>query len=50
MLDNNMYYFDEDTFRTYIMRKKVCVEILYLSVFSYRACAIALGVINIGQN
>ena len=49
MLDNNMYYFDEVTFTTNVMTKKVCVDISHFSVFSYRACAIASEVINIGQ-
>ena len=41
-----MYYFDEVTFTTNVMTKKVCVDISHFSVFSYRACAIA----TIGQN
>ena len=49
MLDNNMYYFDEVTFKTNVMTKKVCVDISHFSVFSYGACAIASEVINIGQ-
>ena len=49
MLENNMYYFDEVTFTTNVMTKKVCVDISHFSVFSYRACAIASEVINIGQ-
>ena len=49
MLGNNMCYFDEVTFTTNVMRKKVCVDISDFSVFSYRACAIASEVINIGQ-
>ena len=44
-----MYNFDEATFTTNVMRKKVCVDISDFSVFSYRACAIASEVINIGQ-
>ena len=44
-----MCYFDEVTFKTNVMRKKVCVDISDFSVFSYRACAIASEVINIGQ-
>ena len=32
-----MCYFDEVTFTTNVMRKKVCVDILDFSVFSYRA-------------
>ena len=44
-----MCYFDEVTFTTNVMRKKVCVDISDFSVFSYRACAIASEVINIGQ-
>ena len=43
------YYFDKVTFTTNVMRKKVCVDISHFSVFSYRACAIALEVIKIGQ-
>ena len=49
MLDNNMYYFDEVTFTPNVMTKKVCVDISHFSVFSYRACAIASEVINLGQ-
>ena len=49
MLSNNMYYFDEVTFTTNVMMKKVCVDISHFSVISYRACAIASEVINIGQ-
>ena len=49
MLDNNMYYFDEVTLTADVLRKKVCVDISHFSVFSYRACAIASEVINIGQ-
>ena len=45
-----MKYFDEVTFTTNVMRKKVCVDISLFSVFSYRACAIASELINIGQN
>ena len=44
-----MCYFDEVTFTTNVMRKKVCVDISDFSVFSYCACAIASEVINIGQ-
>ena len=44
-----MYYFDEVTFTPNVMMKKVCVDISHFSVFSYRACAIASEVINIGQ-
>ena len=44
-----MCYFDEVTFTTNVMRKKVCVDISDFSVFSYRACAIASEVIDIGQ-
>ena len=50
MFGNNMKYFDEVTFSTNVMRKKVCVDISLFSVFSYRACAIASELINIGQN
>ena len=50
MLGNNMYYFDEVTFTTNVLRKKVCVDISHFSVFSYRACAVEWKVINIGQN
>ena len=49
MFDNNMKYFDQVTFTTNVMRKKVCVDISLFSVFSYHACAIASEVINIGQ-
>ena len=36
-----MYYFDEVTFTTNVMRKKDCVDNISLfSVFSYSACAI----------
>ena len=45
-----MFYFDEVTFTTNVMRKKVCVDISLLSVFCCRAFAIASEVINIGQN
>ena len=45
-----MKYFDQVTFTTNVMRKKVCVDISLFSVISYRACAIALEVIQIGQN
>ena len=41
-----MCYFDEVTFTTNVMRKKVCVDISDFSVFSYRACAIAAEVIK----
>ena len=44
-----MCYFDEVTFTTNVLRKKVCVDIYDFSVFSYRACAIASEVIKIGQ-
>ena len=44
-----MHYFDKVTFTTNVMRKKVCVDISSFSVFSYRACAIASEVNNIGQ-
>ena len=44
-----MCYFYEVTFTTNVMKKKVCVDISDFSVFSYRACAIASEVINIGQ-
>ena len=44
-----MYYFDEGTLTANVMRKKVGVDISYLSVFSYRARAIASEVIQIGQ-
>ena len=50
MFGNNMKYFDQVTFTTNVMRKKVCVDISLFSVFSYRACAIASELINIGQN
>ena len=50
MLGNNMYYFGKVTFTTNVMRKKVCVDISLFSVISYRACAIVLEVIQIGQN
>ena len=50
MFGNNMKYFDEVTFTTNVMRKKVCVDISLFSVFSYRACAEEWKVINIGQN
>ena len=50
MFGNNMKSFDEVTFTTNVMRKKVCVDISLFSVFSYRACAIASELINIGQN
>ena len=50
ILGNNMYYFDKVTFTTNVMRKKVCVDISLFSVISYRACAIASEVIQIGQN
>ena len=46
-----MYCFDKVvTFTTNVMRKKVCVDISPFSVISYRACAIASEVIQIGQN
>ena len=44
-----MCYFDEVTFTINVMRKKVFVDISDFSVFSYRACAIASEVIDIGQ-
>ena len=44
-----MKYFDQVTFTTNVMRKKVCVDISLFSVFSYRACAIASKLINIGK-
>ena len=44
-----MYYFDEVTFTTNVMTKKVCADISLFSVFYYRACAIASEVIKIGQ-
>ena len=44
-----MCYFDEVTFTTNVLRKKVCVDIYDFSVFSYRACAIASEVIEMGQ-
>ena len=50
MFGNNMKYFDQVTFTTNVMRKKVCVDISLFSVFSYRACAIASELINIGKN
>ena len=50
MFGNNMKCFDQVTFITNVMRKKVCVDISLFSVFSYRACAIASELINIGQN
>ena len=50
MFWNNMKYFDHVTFTTNVMRKKVCVDILLFSVYSYRACAIASEVINIGHD
>ena len=50
MFGNNMKYFDQVTFATNVMRKKVCVDISLFIVISYRACAIASGVIQIGQN
>ena len=48
MLGNNMYYFDKVTFTRNVMREKVCVDISLFSVISYRACAIASEVIQIG--
>ena len=45
-----MYYFDEVTFTTNVLRKKVCVDISLFSVFPYRACAVEWKVMNIGQN
>ena len=50
MFGNNMKYFDQVTFTTNVMRKKVCVDISLFSVFSYSACASASEFINIGQN
>ena len=50
MFGNNMKYFDQVTFTTNVMRKKVCVDISLFSVFSYHACAIAPEVINVSQN
>ena len=50
MFGNNMKYFDQVTFTTNVMRKKVCVDISLFSVFSYHACAVASEMINIGQN
>ena len=44
-----MCYFDEVTFTTNVMRKKVFVDISDFSVFSYRACAIASEVTDIGK-
>ena len=44
-----MYYFDKVTYTTNVMRKKVFIDISHFSVFSYRACAIASEVNNIGQ-
>ena len=49
MFCNNMKYFDQVTFTTNVMRKKVCVDISLFGVFSYGACAIASEVIKIGQ-
>ena len=45
-----MKYFDQITSTRNVMRKKVCVDISRFSVISYRACAIASEVIQIGQN
>ena len=45
-----MYYTYKVTFRTNVIRKKVCVDISLFSVISYRTCAIASEVIQIGQN
>ena len=45
-----MYYFDKVTFTRNVMRKKVCVDTSLFSVISYRACPIALEVIQRGQN
>ena len=50
MFGNSMKYFDQVTFTTNVMRKKVCVDISLFSVISYSACAIVLEVIQIGQN
>ena len=47
MFDNNMKYFNQVTFTTNVMRKKVCVDISLFSVFSYQACAIPSAVIKI---
>ena len=49
MFGNNMKYFDQVSFTTNVMRKKLCVDISRFSVFSYRACIIASEVINIGH-
>ena len=49
MFGNNVKYFGQVTFTTNVMRKKVSVDISLFNVFSYRACAIMLEVINIGQ-
>ena len=45
-----MYYSDEDTFTTNVLRKKVCVDISHFSVFSYCACAVASQVTETGQS
>ena len=45
-----MEYFDQVTFTTNVIRKKVCVDISLFSIFSYRACAVASEMINVGQN
>ena len=45
-----MYYFDKVKFTGNVMREKVCVDISIFSVISYRACAIASEIIQIGQN
>ena len=50
MFGNNTKYFDQVTFTTNVMSKKVCVDISLFDVFSYRACAIASEVIKVGQN
>ena len=50
MFGKNMKYFDQVTFTTNVMRKKVCVDISLFSDISYSACAIASEVIQIGQN
>ena len=46
-----MKYFDQVTFTTNVMRKKVCVDISLFGVFSYsaRAIHVASEVIKIGQ-
>ena len=49
MFGNNMKYFGQVTVTTNVMRKKVCVDISFFGVFSYRACSIESEVIKIGQ-